>query len=98
RDLFEAVGGYPDIPLMEDVAIVRLLRGRTRVHRLPAALLTSGRRYVRDGVRRTWLTHAALIALYGAGVSPRGWGGGREGERGGGAGVVGPDEATSRRG
>lgn len=71
RDLFEAVGGYPDMPLMEDVAIVRLLRRRTRIHRLPAALLTSGRRYVRDGVVRTWLRHAALIALYAAGVSPQ---------------------------
>jgi glycosyltransferase involved in cell wall biosynthesis len=98
RDLFEAVGGYPDIPLMEDVAIVRLLRGRTRVHRLPAALLTSGRRYVRDGVLRTWLTHAALIALYGAGVSPQRLARWRDGEVGGGAGMVGLDEATSRRG
>lgn len=71
RDIFETVGGYPDIPLMEDVAIVRALRQRTAVRRLPATLLTSGRRYVRDGVVRTWLRHTALIALYYTGVSPR---------------------------
>jgi len=70
RELFEAVGGYPDIPLMEDVAIIRRLRRRTAIRRLPAALPTSGRRYLRDGVLRTWLQHTALITLYSAGVSP----------------------------
>ncbi len=70
RELFEAVGGYPDIPLMEDVAIIRRLRLRTAIRRLPAALPTSGRRYRRGGVLRTWLEHTALITLYSAGVSP----------------------------
>ncbi|MGH7547610.1 MAG: TIGR04283 family arsenosugar biosynthesis glycosyltransferase [Gemmatimonadales bacterium] len=70
RELFETVGGYPDIPLMEDVAIIRGLRRHTAIRRLPATLLTSGRRYLRHGVVRTWLRHAALITLYSAGVSP----------------------------
>ncbi len=70
RELFESIGGYPDLPLMEDVAMIRRLRGETAVRRLPAKLLTSGRRYVRDGVARTWLKHMALITLYSAGVSP----------------------------
>jgi rSAM/selenodomain-associated transferase 2 len=70
RELFEAVGGYPDIPLMEDVAIIRRLRRRTAIRRLPAALVTSGRRYVRDGVVRTWLKHTVLISLYLIGTSP----------------------------
>ena len=70
RELFDAVGGYPDIPLMEDVAIIRRLRLRTAIRRLPAALPTSGRRYRRGGVLRTWLEHTALITLYSAGVSP----------------------------
>lgn len=70
RELFEAVGGYAEIPLMEDVAIIRLLRRRMAVHRLPATLLTSGRRYLREGIVRAWLRHTALITLYYAGVSP----------------------------
>jgi len=70
RELFESVGGYPDLPLMEDVAMIRRLRCETAIRRLPAKLLTSGRRYVRDGVVRTWLKHTALIALYHAGVAP----------------------------
>lgn len=71
RTLFDTVGGYPDVPLMEDVGIVRRLRHATAIRRLPGAVLTSGRRYLRDGVIRTWLRHTALITLYRAGVSPR---------------------------
>jgi rSAM/selenodomain-associated transferase 2 len=70
RALFQSIGGYPDIPLMEDVAIIRMLRRRTRVTRLPAALVTSGRRYREGGVLRTWLTHTVLISLFLLGASP----------------------------
>jgi len=70
RELFQSVGGYPELPLMEDVAMIRLLRRRTRVARLAAPLLTSGRRYRQDGVPRTWLKHTALISLYLIGASP----------------------------
>lgn len=70
REAYEAVGGYPDLPIMEDVALVRRLRTRHHVHRLPAQLLTSGRRYRERGVLRTWLLHTALILLYGVGVPP----------------------------
>ena len=70
RGLFEAVGGFPELPLMEDVALLRTLGRCTRVARLPAALVTSGRRYREHGIVRTWLGHMALISLYFAGVSP----------------------------
>jgi rSAM/selenodomain-associated transferase 2 len=71
RELFFAVGGFPEIPLLEDVALLRRLRRRSPVRVLPAAILTSGRRYRRGGVLRTWLRHTAIIALYFAGVAPR---------------------------
>ena len=70
RELFQSVGGYPDLPLMEDVAMIRLLRRRTRVARLAAPLVTSGRRYQQRGVLRTWLQHTALLSLYLIGASP----------------------------
>jgi rSAM/selenodomain-associated transferase 2 len=70
RDCFTAVGGYPDLPLMEDVVLVQRLSRRHRVARLPAGLLTSGRRYREHGVLRTWLTHSLLIALFAVGFSP----------------------------
>lgn len=71
RELFEAVGGFPDVPLLEDVAALRALRRRARVRTLPGVILTSGRRYLRDGVVRTWLRNTAIISLYYLGVPPR---------------------------
>lgn len=70
RECFASVGGYPDVPIMEDVAIIRALRRRVRIERLPARILTSGRRYRRHGVLRTSLQHLVLISLYLLGVSP----------------------------
>jgi len=80
RERFDGVGGFPELPLMEDVVMIRRLRRRCGVARLPAAVLTSGRRYRQRGVLRTWLTHTLLITLFTAGVSPlrlARWGGGR---------------------
>lgn len=71
RELFEAVGGYPDVPLLEDVVTLRALGRRARVRTLPAVIVTSGRRYQRDGVVRTWLRHSAIIFLYSLGVTPQ---------------------------
>lgn len=70
REHFEAVGRYPEVPLMEDVEIIRRLRRCCVVTRLPAPLLTSGRRYCQRGVMRTWLHHFFLLTLYGAGIAP----------------------------
>lgn len=71
RGLFGAVGGFPDIPIMEDVELIRRVKRRgVEIRTLPAPLLTSGRRYARHGVVRTWLKHAGLVTLYLAGVSP----------------------------
>lgn len=70
RDIFEAVGGYPELPLMEDVVILQQLRQQFSVIRLPAPVLTSGRRYGQQGIFRTWFRHTVLITLFLAGVSP----------------------------
>lgn len=70
RTTFEALGGYPDIPLMEDVAFVRRLVRSGPVHEVPLPLVTSARRWRADG----WLWRSArnlcLVSLYFAGVSP----------------------------
>lgn len=70
QETYEAVGGYPDLPIMEDVALIRKLRHRHPVQRLHAPLLTSGRRYRQRGVLRTWLEHSVLLCLYRVGVPP----------------------------
>ena len=53
RELFEQVGGFPDIALMEDIAISKLLRRRGRPARIRVPVTTSGRRWERAGVWRT---------------------------------------------
>ena len=70
RDAFEALRGYADLPIMEDVDLVRRLRRRGSLFRSALPAMTSARRWERDGwVRRTAL-HLALILLYFCGVAP----------------------------
>lgn len=69
RPLYDAVGGYPEIPLMEDVAIVEAL-GRRRLRLLPATVTTSAERYAREGWLRRGLRNWRCLAAYRAGVAP----------------------------
>jgi rSAM/selenodomain-associated transferase 2 len=69
RETYEALGGFAEIPLMEDVDLVRRL-GRRRLYRLPAVALTSARRYRRDGWWARPLRNLALLALWRLGVKP----------------------------
>jgi rSAM/selenodomain-associated transferase 2 len=68
RALLDSVGGMPDLPLMEDVALVRRLKRRLRP--LPAVALTSARRYERDGWLRRPLRNLFCLGLYYCGVPP----------------------------
>jgi rSAM/selenodomain-associated transferase 2 len=70
RQLYDAVGGYRPLPLMEDVDIVRRL-GRRRLAELPAAAVTSAAKYRRDGWRLRSARNLGCLALYFAGVPPR---------------------------
>lgn len=70
RDFYRALGGYPPIPLMEDVALVRRI-GRRRLAVLDHAALTSAVRYRRDGWRLRPARNVALLTLYFLGVPPR---------------------------
>lgn len=53
RDAFDAAGGFPDLPLMEDIALSGLLRRGAAPACLRARVLTSARRWERHGVLRT---------------------------------------------
>ena len=70
RDAFAALGGYREIPLMEDVDFVRRLRALGPLVEIPVPLTTSARRWERDGWWRRSLRNVALLALYFAGVAP----------------------------
>src|SRR5262249_3287506 len=69
RTLYQEVGGYRHLPLMEDVDIVRRL-GRRRVHLLRARAVTSAERYRREGYLRRSARNLACLLLYGLRVPP----------------------------
>lgn len=70
RGAFAAAGGFPAVPIMEDVALARALKRLGRVVLLPTRVRTSARRWEREGIVRTTLRNAALIGLYLLGVPP----------------------------
>lgn len=70
REVFEALGGYPAMPLMEDVELCRRLRRRGRIASLRLCVTTSARKWEREGAVRTILLMWALRFLYTAGVAP----------------------------
>ena len=70
RALYHAVGGYPDGPLMEDVALVRRI-GRRRLRTLPVVATTSAERYEREGWMRRGALNLSTLALHLAGADPR---------------------------
>lgn len=70
RALYDALGGYRPIPIMEDVDLVRRL-GRRRLAALPVAAVTSAERWRRDGWTRRSARNLACLALWFAGVPPR---------------------------
>jgi rSAM/selenodomain-associated transferase 2 len=69
RAVFDRIGGYPEVPLLEDVELYRRARRLGRMRQLPAAIRTSPRRWERNGPWRTTAIYAAILALYRAGVS-----------------------------
>jgi rSAM/selenodomain-associated transferase 2 len=70
RTLYDAVGGFAALPLMEDVDLVRRL-GRRRLVQLPATAVSSARRYRAGGYIRRPLRNLLCLSLYFAGVPPR---------------------------
>lgn len=70
RDFFNELGGFPDWPLFEDVRLFELARARTRVHVLPAEVVTSARRFIEHGIVRQLLHDLWLWIQYLLGVSP----------------------------
>jgi len=65
RKYFEKLGGYPEIPLMEDVELMkRIKRNGWRIIILPDAVKTSSRKWEKDGVAYTIVRNWALQTLY----------------------------------
>jgi rSAM/selenodomain-associated transferase 2 len=70
RAAFAQAGGFPDIPLMEDIVLSRRLKRLGRPACLAARATTSGRRWDRDGVVRTVVTMWRLRLAFFLGAEP----------------------------
>jgi rSAM/selenodomain-associated transferase 2 len=70
QDLFTRVGGFPDIPLMEDVAMSRRLKAIGPPACLRERVVTSGRRWERNGIWRTIFLMWRLRASFYFGADP----------------------------
>lgn len=71
HELFRQIGGFPELPLMEDIAISRALKHVGRPACLKARVTTSARRWERHGVWRTIFLMWRLRAAYFLGADPR---------------------------
>lgn len=69
-DLFREMGGFPDMPIMEDFELIRRLRRRGRIVIAPVPVLTSARRWENLGILRTTLINYAIPLAYYLGASP----------------------------
>lgn len=70
RAAYEAVGGHPPWPLLDDLELSRRLARAGKVALLPLAVATSGRRYLARGVARTVLGNWLTLARFRLGASP----------------------------
>ena len=69
-DLFRRLGGFPELPIMEDVFFVRRLNRRGRIAIAPCSALTSDRRWRRLGILRTTLVNQVVLVAFFLGVDP----------------------------
>ncbi len=72
RDLFQRIGGYREMPLMEDVDLMRRIKkGGHAIFIIPERLSTSGRRWNKEGMVRCCVRNWTIMLLYLMGVSPQ---------------------------
>jgi rSAM/selenodomain-associated transferase 2 len=70
RDVLEAVGGVPDVPLMEEFELCRRLRRVGRLALANATVATSARRFQQRGILRTYLRMWHVTLRYWLGTPP----------------------------
>jgi hypothetical protein len=69
-EVFRETGGFPDLPLMEDVEFYRAMRRKGRVVAIASRLTVSARRYERVGATKLTFAYGLIALLYAIGVPP----------------------------
>ncbi|HYX15080.1 MAG TPA: TIGR04283 family arsenosugar biosynthesis glycosyltransferase [Nostoc sp.] len=71
KAVFQQVGGFPELPIMEDFELMRRLKRIGRIVIVPTPVVTSARRWLQKGVFKTTLFNQVVIIAYLLGVSPK---------------------------
>lgn len=70
-ETFWQLGGFPDLPIMEDFQLIQQLKKLGKIAIAPAKVQTSARRWQKLGVWQTTLTNQLVIIAFFLGVSPQ---------------------------
>ncbi|MBD2246956.1 TIGR04283 family arsenosugar biosynthesis glycosyltransferase [Nostoc sp. FACHB-888] len=70
KTVFHQIGGFPELPIMEDFELIRRLKRIGRIVIIPTPVVTSARRWLRKGVFKNTLLNQIVIIAYLLGVSP----------------------------
>ena len=70
KRVFNELGGFVDLPIMEDFELVRRLGKRGRIAVLPEPVITSARRWRQQGVLRTFLVNQLMVLGFLLGIAP----------------------------
>lgn len=71
RSVFEEIGGYQDVPIMEDLEFIRRLKRRGKIRILRESVSVSSRRWDKEGPIYATFRNLILAALFLLGVSPK---------------------------
>ena len=70
KGIFESIGGYKNLPIMEDYDLVKRLSGKGRIVIVRDHAVTSARRWEKHGILKTWLMHKLVIIAWKIGINP----------------------------
>ena len=70
RNFFNELGGFPNLPIFEDVEFFRKARKTKTIYKLPSFATTSARRFEKRGILKTQLLNGLYILGYLAGINP----------------------------
>lgn len=71
KEIFNYIGGFPELPIMEDFELMRRLRRMGKITLIPVPVVTSPRRWLQKGIWQTTLINQIVIVAYFLGVSPQ---------------------------
>lgn len=71
KSLFQKIGGFKEIPLLEDIDIVSRIKRVSKFEKIPFFISTSARRFKKNGVLKQQLINVILVTAYYIGFSPQ---------------------------